>query len=187
VGAGNLSSCMYPATCPSMDASMTMDQCMHSCAPCLCSMCATSFQRRHPVSALSMHNHWPYAERCEKTVKRFVTLRMMEKLQLKSRMCRTFDPEAFSVEECQKAISAVFKSKASVSRGSKMFNVSPPLLQPSVLLHARTHARTYGIRLNAHGVHEHSAFFVAVTKIDMHPCVASARVLATSAHPQTHF
>ncbi len=155
MGAGNLSPCMHHATCPSMEASITMDQCMHSCASCLCSMCATSFQRRHSVSALGMHDHWPYTERFENTVKGFVTLRMMGKLQLKSRMCRAFDPEVFSVEECQKAITAVFKSRASVSRGSKMFNVSPPPLQPFVLLHARTH----GIRLNAHGVHEHSACF----------------------------
>lgn len=51
-------------------------------------------------------------------------------------MCRMFDPEDFSIEECQKAITAAFRTRASVAQGSKMFNVSPCPLQLTVLLHA---------------------------------------------------
>ena len=38
--------------------------------------------------------------------------------------CRAYDPHAFSLADTQEAVKAAFKSKASVSQGPKLFNVS---------------------------------------------------------------
>ena len=40
--------------------------------------------------------------------------------------CRAYDPHAFSLADTQKAVKAAFRSKASVSQGSKLFSVSHP-------------------------------------------------------------
>ncbi len=59
------------------------------------------------------------------TLNNFTTLRAVGKLQLKLHTCRPFHPEEFSVQECQEAITAAFRSRASVAHGAKVFKVSP--------------------------------------------------------------